>query len=194
MFLRLIGLVATLLGVAWLGGKLVGDAKEPPYRVVRLAGRIEIRAYEAMVLAEVLVSGDTRQDAANTGFKALADYIFGGNEQREKLPMTTPVMQQQVPKNQWMVAFVMPQGHTLATLPEPLNTAVVLRSFDQREMMVGKLSGTPTEAEIASLREEMIHLAQEWDATLVGQPLTAYYNPPWTPTPLRRNELLWELR
>jgi hypothetical protein len=194
VFRKLIGLVAILLGVAWLGGKLVGDAKEPPYRVVRHAGRIEIREYEAMVLAEVVVSGDTRQDAAGTGFKVLADYIFGGNEQREKLPMTTPVMQQEMPDGQWMVAFVMPSGHTLATLPEPFNTAVALRAFDHRQVMVGKLSGTPTEQEIAALRQEMIHLSQTWEATLVGQPLAAYYNPPWTPTPLRRNELLWELR
>ena len=71
--------------------------------------------------------------AAEAGFKRLAAYIFGGNRAGQDIAMTAPVVQQQdgvsivdmtAPvlqepgDGEWTMAFVMPSGYTLETLPQ----------------------------------------------------------------------------
>lgn len=92
----------------------------PSYQVDKQAGKIEIRTYPAMLVAQVKIKGE-RSPAINQGFRILADYIFGNNiamtapvtqQKSEDIAMTAPVLQQ-AEGEVWAVSFIMPPNYTL---------------------------------------------------------------------------------
>jgi hypothetical protein len=65
----------------------------PSFIVEKKDGKFEIRNYDDHILAEVEVFTD--YDAAwMDGFEILSGYIFGNNISRSKIPMTSPVSQE----------------------------------------------------------------------------------------------------
>lgn len=64
--------------------------ESPLYDIEKKEGNFEIRKYEDYILAQVDVQADYKR-AMSIGFSILANYIFGGNTKKSKIPMTTPV-------------------------------------------------------------------------------------------------------
>jgi hypothetical protein len=71
---------------------VMSKTEQASYRVVESHGNIELRDYPAMIIAETEVAGERKQ-AIQAGFRAIAGYIFGGNQSSEKIAMTAPVLQ-----------------------------------------------------------------------------------------------------
>lgn len=187
---------------------------EAPYTSVRQDGDIEIRDYAPVILAQVTASGSQR-DAVYEGFDALAGYIFGGNRSAEDIAMTAPVVQQPdgveiamtAPVIQqaeggtedsggtgaWTIGFVMPEQWTMQTLPAPEDPAVTLQEVPARRMAAIRFSGRADDELLA----ENTALLQDWlereQLTALGPPTYAFYNPPWIPGFLRRNEVMVEI-
>jgi hypothetical protein len=147
--------------LAWgLTGCATGKVEEAAYVVVKQDGDFEMREYAPQVVAEVRVEG-TIEDAGNAAFRPLFRYISGHNrskteiamtapvgqerEKGEKIPMTAPVAQQ-AEGDRWIVTFMMPAGHTLQTLPEPLDEQVRLRAVPAQRMAAVRYSGRWTVA------------------------------------------------
>ena len=65
---------------------LVGirTSPEPPYEVLKSDGKIELRQYQPQLIAETFVSEDYDR-AGSAGFRRLAGYIFGGNQENEQI-------------------------------------------------------------------------------------------------------------
>lgn len=163
----------------------------------------EVRNYPPMLVAEVMVAGN-REDAANAGFRQLFDYIDGANAARKDIPMTAPVRQQtggqkipmtapvlqQAKDGEWRVQFVMPAGYTLATLPKPINPAVILAEVPEQRFAVIRFSGRSTPDNLSAHLKKL----QDWAAAnklvATGEPVYAFYNPPWTLPFARRNEIM----
>jgi hypothetical protein len=191
----------------------IGNAmaiEEPKYSLTEKSNDFEIRAYNALVVAETIVEGNLDQ-ASSAGFKRIADYIFGNNTARngssEKISMTAPVTLEQ--KNEkismtapvsmakdagkWRIYFVMPSKYTLDTLPTPNNKAVSLRALPARNFAVLRFSGLAGEEKTAKKTEELLTWLKTKNIQAVGTPELARYNPPWTLPFLRRNEILVEI-
>jgi hypothetical protein len=122
----------------------------------------------------------------------LAGYIFGGNAAQEKIAMTTPVAQ--VPQDsaaggQWTVRFTLPEGSTLATLPQPDDDRIRFLQTDERPMLVTSFSGMPTESALESALAGLRADAQAAGLTPVGSPEFLFYDPPWRLPWNRRNEV-----
>lgn len=182
----------------------------PKYLVTEKSSGFELRAYNAMVVAETIVEGSLDK-ASSAGFKRIADYIFGNNKARngasEKISMTSPVTMQ--PKSEkismtapvimaedagkWRIYFVMPSKYTLETLPEPNNKAVTLRALPARNFAVLRFSGLAGEEKTAKKTEELFAWLKSKNIKPIGTPELARYNPPWTLPFLRRNEVLVEI-
>jgi len=82
-FILTIGIgISVVLGVFCLMQSGAMAIEKPNYTVEREDGKIQIRSYPSMLLAEVDVTGD-RNKAANRGFRKLADFIFGDNVTQE---------------------------------------------------------------------------------------------------------------
>lgn len=184
--------------------------EEPKYSLTEKSNNFEIRAYDAMVVAETLVDGNLDQ-ASSVGFKRIADYIFGNNTSRngvsekismtapvtlglknEKISMTAPVSMTQ-DSGKWRIYFVMPSKYTFETLPTPNNKAVTLRALPARNFAVLRFSGLAGEEKTAKKIEELLTWLKTKNIQPIGSSELARYNPPWTLPFLRRNEILVQI-
>jgi hypothetical protein len=191
---------------AALLGTIMSRVDEPKYTVIETDGNIQIRDYGPILVAEVEVSGE-RMKAINQGFRIIADYIFGNNAPAQKIAMTAPVTQQAGEKiamtapvtqqgsgDVWKVRFVMPQNYTLETIPKPNNQQVRLLSNPAKRFAVIRFSGFNTDRNINSHLEKLRRYVSDHKLISVGEPIMAFYNPPWTLPFLKRNEVMLELK
>jgi hypothetical protein len=204
------GLVMTVLVVllfavwTYVGYAATSDIETPKYEVVKTADVYEIRLYAPQIRAEVVVEGSYRESLYG-GFRKLADYIFGNNtaqskidmtapvlsERSEKIAMTAPVLHEpQEGKAAQVVAFVMPSSYTLETLPKPNNEEVLLRQVPATRYAVHSFSGWATEGRVVSRTKALQEALARDGVKTVGAPMTAQYDPPWTPPYMRQNEIL----
>jgi len=177
--------------------------EEAAYKVLKKDNGFEIRDYEPHILAETVVEGDL-EEAGNTAFNRLFRYISGENRSNEKVAMTTPVSQepvgekikmtapvgQQRVQEKWAVSFMMPASYTLKTLPAPEDPKVTLRQVPARRVAAIRYSGFWSEKNYLRYKLELESWIHEKGLTIVGDPLWARYNSPFTPWFLRRNEIL----
>ncbi|BCA94670.1 heme-binding protein [Legionella antarctica] len=177
------------------------NVKEPKYSVSEKSGSIEIRVYQPMIIAEVSLSGNA-DETITRGFRLLADYIFGNNitmtspitqQKSTKIAMTAPVMQQQSDKQQWKIRFVMPEEYTIESLPKPNNNQVKIRQVPPKKMVVIQFSGTRSNELIDKNLLVLDEFIKANQLQVIGEPLFAFYNPPWTLPIMKRNEIMYEL-
>jgi hypothetical protein len=181
-------------------------ADEPKHSIVTKEGDFEIRRYQPMIVAEVLVSGDMG-NASSKGFRSLAGFIFGDNQPAQgiemtapvtrtestKIEMTAPVTRVENPKGEdgsWTVAFVMPNSWTMETLPKPNNKDISIRQTPERLVASIQFSGRGNEK---AHRKNQIKLEQwikDKGYRISGQIQYAGYDAPWVLWPLRRNEVM----
>lgn len=181
-----------------------GATEQPVYSVIEKTERIEVRRYAPALAAETVVSAGA-MEARNEGFERLANYIFGGNtargsiamtapvvttrEKGEAIAMTAPVVQAPEGGGAWKVQFIMPSKYTLQTLPAPNDPRVRIVEVPARDYAVITFSGSrgaeAVERHTARLMSEVA--ASGWRAA--GEPVSWFYDPPWTPPFLRRNEV-----
>jgi hypothetical protein len=181
--------------------------EEPAYTVIEKSGSFELRRYDPMIVAETLVSG-SMNDASGSGFRRIADYIFGNNTVRNggsgKISMTAPVTMAAQSKEismtapvtmersagKWRVHFVMPSEYTLDALPRPNNPAVKLREIPATNYAVIRFSGLAGENKVAAKTAELNAWLEGRGIEPLGNPELARYNPPWTLPFFRRNEVM----
>jgi effector-binding domain-containing protein len=177
--------------------------EEAKYDVIIKDNRFEIRNYAPHVLAETIVEGSL-EDAGSKAFNRLFRYISGENRSRVKVDMTAPVSQksagekikmtapvgQQPVEGKWAVSFMMPAAYTLETLPEPEDPNITLRQVPARRMAVVRYSGFWSEKSYQRNKVKLESWIHGQGLTVVGDPIWARYNPPFTPWFLRRNEIL----
>lgn len=181
---------ALLAAGAWI--YVTSNVAVPSYQVVDQDGSIEIRAYPELVVAEITTSGP-RDQGVRDGFGPLARYIFARERPGEKIAMTAPVTQRADDADGWTVQFIMPEGYTLETLPAPAHSEVRLTTEQPMRRAAIRFSG-PWDDELFTRKERAL---RDWLTARglqpVGPPIFAYYNDPFTPGFLRRNEVIFDL-
>ena len=93
----------------------------PNYKLVKKYKNFEIREYDKMIIAHTKIKR-TFRESTSTGFRRIATYIFGGNDQSMEIAMTAPVLTKfpsDINSNIFEVSFVMPKEHNLKSLPSP---------------------------------------------------------------------------
>ncbi|KPF68931.1 hypothetical protein IP84_06880 [beta proteobacterium AAP99] len=184
--------------------------EEPKHTVLETSGPFQIRQYQPALMAEVEVTGE-RSEAANKGFRVLANFIFGNNRVQQKIAMTAPVTQvaepastkiamtapvTQVPvsdgqsagEQRWRVAFMMPSQYTMDTLPLPNDPRVKIGTLPGEKRVAVVFDGFSTQANLAKHREMLEQFVKERGLTPVGPYMVAFYNDPFTLPWNRRNE------
>jgi hypothetical protein len=186
-----LGLAAVLLGLVVFWYVQTRNVEIARYDVIEAQGSMEIRAYPSLIVAEVVRTG-SRDEAVRSGFGPLARYIFARERGGEKIAMTAPVIQK-ADGNTWTIQFVMPSGYDLERLPKPSGAEVQLRELAPARRAAIRFSGWWSD----DLFKEKDAALLEWLAgkglTPMGAPTFAYYNDPFTPGFLRRNEILYDL-
>lgn len=166
-------------------------SKEPKYQVLQSYDNIELRLYQPFLVAEVIRTGD-RKEAIRSGFRVLADYIFGNNTSSVRLPMSIPVTQQIIDDG-WKIRFMLTQTLNLNELPQPNNQLVKLLCVSEKKIAVIRFSGLANDKKIQKYTSQLKEFADKHKWLLDSRAILAFYNPPWTLPFLRRNEVLFEV-
>lgn len=163
------------------------NSEKPDYDLLIDEGRIALRAYPAMMVAETIQNGQ-RETAFGNGFRVLSDYIFARSRPGRKIAMTAPVLCNRVDEG-WRTRFVMPSRLAKTELPDPA-AGVTLSEQPARKMAAIRFSGNADDAALAEHEATL----REWMAANSLEPAGdveyAFYNSPFIPGPMRRNEIL----
>ncbi len=182
---------ALLCAGAYAACSLTRAGYKAPSHVVRTRiGTLEIREYPALVLAQTPSKHSARGNDGS--FMRLFRFIAKGNARQQAIPMTTPVLFRGVAEREAM-AFVLPEGVPLQDTPEPIDAAVKLEARDAGTFAVLRMKGG--RAFVRGEGERAVRAALEgsgWEP--VGEPEFAFYDPPWIPRFLEKNEIQWRVR
>lgn len=188
LYLILVTVVAVL---AYSGWKLTARSayESAEYTVIESDGAFEIREYPPLMMATTNMQFDAQGDDGS--FMRLFRYISGANDAAQKVAMTTPVfMQPDEEETAGRMGFVIPSKIAAEQIPEPAGNQVQIQERVGGRFAVVRFSGRLNSDTFATAEERL----RSW-MTARGLPgeedvETAGYDPPWTPGPLRRNEVL----
>ena len=107
----------------------------------------------------------------------------------EKIKMTSPVGQQRI-EGGWVVSFTMPASQTIEALPAPEDPRIKLRQVQACRMAAVRYSGVWSEKRYLRYKQELESWIEKNGFRIIGEPVWARYNSPFTPWFLRRNEIL----
>lgn len=179
----------------------------PAYRVISRGEGYEIREYDAYNVASTSMSKVdepyTMDDLASGGeaFNALAAYLFGANEEKEVMEMTTPVTTTSTGEMRFYLKerdggndnFPMP----VAENDEAFNAKgeVKIQEIPSATLAVAKFTGFVTEGEVARQKDALMTcllidgIEIDVPHASVVPHVILQYNPPYTIPILRRNEI-----
>lgn len=182
--------------------------EQPKFKVLKQDGKLQLREYQGYVLASVTTSAENHARAGNQGFSPLANYIFGGNQvsqkmpmtapvlstqttQSKKIPMTVPVLTQGMTTNKYQISFVMPPSYKLKDLPTPNDSDISLHEVKKHRAAVISFSGFTNERIIKDKINQLKIWSEQNKIKLTGEPIVARYDAPWKPGFLRHNEIIY---
>ena len=164
-----------------------GGYESAPYRTVRSDGMFQVRDYPALTVVVTPLGGSRNGDDGS--FMRLFRFITGSNEAKEKIAMTTPVFMSGSESNATM-AFVMPAKLAATQVPKPTDGSVKVRELEAGRFAVLRFSGGRN----AKKEAQSLGRLQSWMKAQglkeLSSPIYGYFDPPWTPGFLRRNEVM----
>jgi len=181
--------------------------EEPEYKVERVLGGLELRAYPPRVVAETIVETNSFDEGREEGFRRLAAYLFGANVAGEHFSMAVPVtlarrhassserLRRREPvtlsssTNGYVMCFPMPSDRRLTTLPRPKDERILLRRKPSERVAVLRFRGTYAGARIEEKERELITRVRAEGLTPHGEPTFAGYDSPVALPFLRRVEV-----
>ena len=153
----------------------------PDYKVLVQDGAFEVREYPQLMTV--------RTAAGDGDFMRLFRYISGGNETKQKIAMTAPVLMARDGDKEAM-SFIVPRDVAAGKVPAPKDPAVTMGSLPAGHFAVYRYSGRRNDANekraLAALRAWIDKRRLE----ITGDAMFGYYDPPWTLPFLRRNEVM----
>jgi hypothetical protein len=162
--------------------------EQQPYQVIKQLDHIEIRYYPEAVLATVYSNARNYRELSGPGFNTLAGYIFGGNQENEKIAMTAPVHMSLGSKRSSM-SFVMPSKYKLEDLPKPGNPYVQLGSSPAEYVAVIRFGGWANDQKIQEYSQMLAKSLAENKISHKENFRYLGYNPPYQFAG-RRNEIV----
>lgn len=164
-----------------------------PYRVIRSEGAFQLRDYPALQWVETPMGTEGKD--SDGSFGRLFRFITGGNEARQKIAMTTPVYMAPVAGSSnataRVMAFVMPRDMRPEAVPVPSDASVRRREVPGGRFAVFRFrGGRSSDRELEALGRLEAWARSEGVTVADPAPIYGYFDPPWTPSILRRNEVM----
>lgn len=187
-------LLAIILPIAaaafWLVSTSRAATETPDFKVLRTDEKFEIRDYPTLTIATTPMNDDgMNDDGMNGGFGQLFRFITGKNEGSEKIEMTSPVLIDTA-KDRKTMSFIMPKKAVEKGVPKPAVDKVKLGKVEASRFVVLRFAGGRTAKNEKAAIEKLTTWLDEQKIVGKGDPIFAYYDPPWTPVFMRRNEIM----
>ena len=120
-------IIIVLLGIMILTQAFISKSSKQTekqvYQVMKVYKEFEVRKYEPALFSSVKLTTKSYKETSSSGFRLLAGYIFGDNEKKQKIAMTTPVAMELGDTTKML--FKVPDGYTVEELPKPNNSKIV---------------------------------------------------------------------
>ena len=179
---------------------IVSGTEQARYEVLAVKPGYELRRYAPQIVAQTAMP--TMKDTG-AAFRVIAGYIFGDNEGKTKVAMTTPVIMAAPPAaekiamtapvvtGEGTMSFVMPgQYKSLADLPKPKDPRVVLVERPARTVAALRFGWYASPARFEAKANELSELLTRDKIKAVGKPALAGYNPPFSIPFLKQYDVL----
>jgi hypothetical protein len=138
------------------------------YRVVKKEEGFEIRFYPKATFATIRSTGSNYKQVSSSGFRKLAGYIFGGNDQNKSIAMTAPVRMEMSEKGSAM-SFVMPEKYDIASLPKPKDATVEIKQSEPVYAAVIAFGGYANDDKINDYNNKLVALLQKKNIKIIGR-------------------------
>ena len=186
--------LGTLFSISIIILNVAMAIETPKHTLVKKENGFEIRQYDSMIIATTKVRSDY-SDAASTGFRRIASYIFGGNSANMSIKMTAPVLTNSPdPKDNYEIQFVMPSEFLMEDLPQPNSQNVTLKKVNLGRTAVLRFGGWATEERASKYKDKLRDLLAANGYTPNGTFMVAQYNSPWAIPPFRKNEIIVQIK
>lgn len=163
--------------------------EQPQYELIKKQSPFELRRYQAFTMIEA----SDRDLESYHGFRLAFDFIQGENQNRQKISMTAPVVNQMNDDGIQTTAFVMPPKMAHEDVPDPSNLKLKKVLVPERICAVYRFSSNPKLVVIRKYEEDLKQWIDAQGYLRVGNLQLARYNPPFIPGFLKRNELWFEV-
>lgn len=183
-----------VIGIVFFGWKMVSRSayETARYEVVEKDGSIEIRSYPELKLVSTSMKFSAQGNDGS--FMRLFGYISGKNDSQQKIAMTTPVfMDPEESDKQGKMSFVLPEKFSDRSVPEPSANGVEIDTRPAGRYAVIRFSGWLNDKTAAKAEEKLRSWLAERGLKAEAEMEAAGYDPPITPGPFRRNEVLLRL-
>ena len=160
--------------------------EEANYEVMKKNEIYEIRKYSDRLAIEVEISNQ------GSSFRKLFKYISGDNENNEEIKMTTPVTQIEKKGNMTM-QFYLPSRFNKSNTPNPSNPDVKILNIKGGYYAVIIYSGRTSDKNFIKHKSILENELKKDGISILGEPIKATYDGPFTLPMRRRNEAMFEI-
>lgn len=169
----------------------VAKTEIQPYQRLWHQEDVEVRYYPSAIMATVRGSMKEYRTSANRHFRVLAGYIFGGNEEKESIAMTSPV-HMSFDDNGSEMSFVMPKDMQLETLPKPNDRGIAFSESGEKYVVALRFGGWASDGRIKERADRLMEKMRQMGVEPISAPWYMGYNPPFQLLN-RRNEVAVEI-
>ncbi len=166
------------------------QTEQHSYKVIKKFDKFEIRKYEEALFSSVKLSKKGYKESSSEGFRILAGYIFGDNEAKEKIAMTSPVVMELGDTSKMM--FMVPKNYNLKNLPNPKNSKIVFEKEEEKIIAAIRFNGWADDEKIEKYRSVLMNELVNEKLNFINKFSFLGYNPPYE-VMNRRNEVVVEL-
>ncbi|NND76605.1 MAG: heme-binding protein [Flavobacteriales bacterium] len=191
-FLIYTGIVLVLLFIAsqiWAQSQ-TKNIEMYPFEVMQQYDGFEIRKYEAANFIYVTMDAKNYKESSSEGFGQLAGYIFGGNDAKRKIAMTSPVEMEM--EDNVTMKFLVPAEYDLNEMPRPDNANVQFKSEAPRTMAAISFGGFADDEKIEKYKNKLFAMLAEQGIEHKENYSFMGYNPPFELIN-RKNEIVVEI-
>ena len=165
--------------------------ESPKYTVIKSYDGFELRQYCSMILAQTVMKSNSYETSSSNGFRTVANYIFGGNDENKKIAMTSPVIMDM--GDETKMSFVMPKEHSMTCLPEPNSDQVEILPVSPKKYAVLTFSGYADNKKITKYSNRLLTSVKAEGLETIGNIQFMGYNAPWQVIG-RKNEVAIEVK
>lgn len=188
--MKIVLIVATLLIIVTISQVyfIVSKTETQPYRIIKTEKDFEIRLYPPATMATITMEAKTYKELSSPGFRKLASYIFGGNQAKKNIAMTSPV-HMDINDSISSMSFVMPAEYNTNDLPKPNDSSITIKTTTEEYIAAIQFSGYANDDEIKKYATKLENELKANGIEYYGNFRFLGYNPPyqfWR----RKNEII----
>lgn len=163
-----------------------------PYKIIKTEKDFEIRLYPPVTMATISMNAKTYKELSSPGFRKLASYIFGGNQAKKNIAMTSPV-HMDINDSLSSMSFVMPANYSKGNLPKPNDSSINIKTTTEEYVAAIKFSGYANDADIKKYGTKLESELRANGIEYFGNFRFLGYNAPWQFLG-RKNEIIVSVR